>query len=122
MKKRIEEHVPKAIDVAKNLIENGTIDKAYNGYISSFGAAVIQSGLVPAVAFYSYENAKSAVEKGKKKLMAAIAELLGLPHGTNLLDYVMANDNALTKDKVLDMATCLKLAIRTYPLEKSKNP
>ena len=120
MKKRIEKHVPKAIDIAKGLMENGKIDKAYNGYISSFGAAVIQSGLVPAVAFFSYENAKSDIEKGKKNLMAAIAKLLDLPNDTDLLRHVIDNDNALTKDRVLDMATSLKLAIRTYPLREKK--
>lgn len=117
MKKRIEQLIPKAIDaVETHLANNKKVDSEYNGYISSFGAAVIQSGLVPAVAFYSSESSKS--DKDKKKLLTAIADLMQIEG--KLLDFVLQNDFPTTKDWVLDVATSLKLAIRTFELVKSK--
>ena len=119
MKKRVEKLVPQAIDVIADpnirLLKNNKVSSQYNGYISSFGASVIQSGLAPAVAFYSNESSKS--DKDKKALLKAIAKLMNIE--MSLLKYVCDNDNAKTKDWILDIATALKLAIRTYELDKT---
>ncbi len=115
MKKRIETLVPEAIDVVAILTnDKGQIPSEYNGYISSFGASVIQSGLVPAVAFYSNESSKS--DQDKKKLLIAITKLMKIEK--SLLNYVCDNDNSKTKNWIIDITTAIKLAIRTYELTK----
>ena len=118
MKKRIEKLIPDAIKVVGDKLKNkdNKIPSEYNGYISSFGASIIQSGLVPAVAFYANENSKS--DQDKYKLLEAIKELMKID--TSLLKYVCDNNNQKTKEYIMDIATALKLAIRTYELEKDK--
>lgn len=67
--KKTEKLLPSAIDAAKKYIttddEKLSVPKQFKGYISSFGASVIQSGLMPTLAFYS--DAKKA--KGDRSLL-----------------------------------------------------
>jgi CRISPR-associated protein Cmr5 len=120
MNKRIEKWIPsaiKAIEKSGIVKADGTIPKEYNGYISSFGAAVMQSGLKAAIAFN--ENTESGSVYGKSPLMRAILEIMnGEPpaEGATLLAYVLSNDTIETKSAVLDATIALKLAIRTFKL------
>jgi CRISPR-associated protein Cmr5 len=155
MQQKIEKLIPhafKAVEVVK-LVEKHKekkidyISSQYNGYVASFGASVIQSGLVAAVVFYSQKQ--SGAEKDRRKLMAAILEVLKRKHGKlegepkTLLEYVLkrcikteppgqGNRNAAPvfekvdwaatrrlKQEILDAATAIKLVIRTYPSEKT---
>lgn len=66
---KIEELLPAALEAAKKFIttdkEQLSVPKQFKGYISSFGASVIQSGLMPTLAFYS--DAKKA--RGDRSLL-----------------------------------------------------
>jgi CRISPR-associated protein Cmr5 len=66
---KIEKLLPSALEAAKKFItidnEQLSVPKQFKGYISSFGASVIQSGLMPTLAFYS--DAKKT--KGNRSLL-----------------------------------------------------
>jgi CRISPR-associated protein Cmr5 len=130
--KKIDKLIPFADEAVKEeLIENERneslyIPKEYNGYISSFGASVIQSGLIAAL-YANHQSGDSTVDR--KKLMAAIFYVVKKHRNdtttrhTNLLEYVENMNNSgdtknLKKD-ILDAATAIKLVIRTYKLKKS---
>ena len=95
----------------------GIYESEYKGYISAFGAAIIQSGLLPAVIFY--ENSDG--NQDKKLLVKAIVFIL-----TSVGGYTIAPDQdfsqfvRLCQDKdtllknVNHAAVALKLALRTY--------
>jgi len=116
-KRNINNLLPKAIAVAKKeLADSGTtIPKEYNGYISSFGASVSQAGLLSSVAFFENKNANA--QQDRTKLMKAIALLIG--HDGALIDYVTKHPK--DKEKILDAAVALKLAIRTFELSKGSS-
>lgn len=136
MKARIEKLMPAAIDKAselrkkdekENLVKdkdgNYYIPKEFKSYISSFGASVIQSGLIPTLAFYS--NSEGASED-RGLILEAIYKILNIKsESENLLKYVVEkyedykdykDDKELLIEKIMDAATALKLAIRTYKL------
>jgi len=122
--KKLDRLIPLAIDAAnKNLAKDGRIPKEYNGYISSFGASA-RSGLKPAVAFF--ENKSAASMQDKTKLMKTVLEIIckyrqiDEEHDT-LMEYVLLHetDGFLRKD-IMDAATALKLAIRTFELYDGK--
>lgn len=66
---KIEKLLPSALEAAENFITTDdahlSVPKQFKGYISSFGASVIQSGLMPTLAFYS--DAKKA--KGDRSML-----------------------------------------------------
>ena len=131
MKKNISKllvHAENAVTstLLKNKKENGLIHKyipkEYKGYISSFGAAIIQSGLLPALYF---NHGSEGSTEDREKLMDAVFYILKNGYNitaseNNLLKYAkeQARDNELkkVKNQILDAATALKLVIRTYKL------
>lgn len=108
--KRVEELIPKALEAAKKLEENGAINKAYNGYIATFGASVRQAGLLPTILFFSKESESTKADR--RKILYAIKEIL--ERQEDLLTYAQINPKA--KEKIIDAAIALKLAIRAYKL------
>jgi len=83
MNKKVNELIPKALTAIEKsgMVDAGKVDKEYKGYISSMGASIIQSGLLPTLAFYSNEFSDS----GKKKLKLITAlhiliEMLIIPN------------------------------------------
>lgn len=124
MNRRIENFIPTAIKAAEqHLATNGKIKSEYNGYISSFGAAVMQSGLKAAVAFN--ESTNSSSNEDKDLLMKAILQtVLRRPVERNerLLDYILNNNRieSQLKIQIMDAAVALKLAIRTFELTKGE--
>ena len=120
MKKRIEKYLPDAIAIISEVEianDSGEVDSKFNGYFSSFGAAIVLSGLKPALAFYS--NTKKAKERSKilkavYKLVVERSEEQDI-EAAELLNYYIAHENdKMLKYKILDAATALKLAVRTY--------
>lgn len=96
-----------------------TIPSVYNGYIAAFGASIIQSGFLPAMAFYQNKNS----EEGKKRsqVIHAIGIMLGMRDGDELYEKCLRLQNDATglqslKKQVIESAIALKLVIRTYPL------
>ncbi len=127
MKKRVERYIPKAIDAVEVYIaQDGKVKKQFKGYIASFGAAVIQTGLIPAVAFYSVQ---AGAEADRGKIIDAIQEILqrtgevNMDKKQSLLRFLVerfenGDDMSRWKEKVMDAATALKLAVRIFNVEK----
>ena len=118
-KKRIETYIPKAIEVLSKAFPSGVIPSSYNGYISSFGACIIQSGLKPTLALFQNTNAKT--KEDKSFLVTLILQMLDEKTQENsLLTYVLnrSKEEELLKAKIIDCAIALKLSIRTFTLEK----
>ena len=67
--RKIEDLIPIALDAAKKFIavdrDKFIIPKQFKGYISSFGSSIIQSGMLPTLAFYS--DAKKS--KGDRSML-----------------------------------------------------
>lgn len=93
---------------------SGKVSKEYNGYISSFGAAVITSGVLPAVIFFEDESANS--QEDRTKVIKAIKSFLTITTPT-LTTYLrnMTDTQLLEKEEeVLEAAQAIKLALRTF--------
>ncbi|WP_035068448.1 type III-B CRISPR module-associated protein Cmr5 [Anditalea andensis] len=115
----------KAIEHEKIADENGQYKRQYNGYIASFGAAIIQSGLLPAVIFF--ENANANSEENKTKVINALVYVLkehyklahiGLPFHSYLLQEGRNTPELL--NEVNQAAAALKLALRTFKKMKDE--
>jgi CRISPR-associated protein Cmr5 len=123
--KNIEKYIPIALRVLEynetGIVEKGKINKTYNGYISSFGASIISSGLLPTLIFYS-KKAEGSDSVDRSLIVKAIEKMLKsndidfLAGEEKLLEEVITryNDYRLKK-KIQECAIALKLAIRTYP-------
>ena len=117
MRKRIENYIPKAIEAVR---ETGIADKAgnvpsqFNGYISSFAASVRQAGLLSTVLFFTSTSGRS--EEPREKIVDALEKILGI----SLLQGGQVA-HGVTRDKVDDACTALKLAIRTFKLVREEN-
>lgn len=97
--------------------------KPFKGYISSFAATVVQSGLLPTLDIYEKED--SAAEASRHLLPQAIAELLcrmavvERREGFRLSDYWEQAVQAQEFQKKVEQAlVALKLAIRMYKAVK----
>ena len=125
--KRIQELIPHAIEAIDYLkIENEKDPGVYNGYVASFGAGIIHSGLLPVIAMYS--NAEKSTRDGdKSKIPAAIFHVIQKINkdikDKYLFDYIL---NQLREDPsqyqklnrlVMDASIAVKLALRTYKLK-----
>jgi len=136
-KNRVEKYIPDALEVLDGAFRNSVYEiysdfpkdalpKEYNGYISAFGASLIQSGLKPTIAVY--ENQSSNTDKIKKLLTLAILEnqdysiTESFDMNDSLLMYILNlnEDEEIIKSRIKDIAVAIKLAIRTFKLEKVK--
>jgi len=118
-KKNIEKHIPRAMEVLNETFPSGVIPSAYNGYISSFGASVLQSGLLPTLALF--ESTNSSAKENKEYLTYIIFQILtDKKDDISLLRYVLDNNKELLKPKIMDIAIAIKLSIRTFKLDKGK--
>ena len=123
--KRIEKLIPDAIEIAREKLSKGktTMPKGYKSAISSFGASILQAGILPTVAFYSE---KGESEINRPFLLDAIFTLIKKQtqqtiNEGKLIEYVVKNKNdKRIKQKILDSAIALKLAIRTFELVDTK--
>ena len=118
-KRSVDELIPKAVESLKNAKisnEKGEISKTFRGQISTFGAAVTNGSLISAVAFFSD---KGSSQTDRPKLLTAIQEMIG---EKNLFDYVCdahkqgRSKEAEVKEKILNAAIALKLAMNLYKL------
>ena len=122
MNKKVNELIPKALTAitASGMVDAGKVDKEYKGYISSMGASIIQSGLLPTLAFYSNEFSDSG--KKKLKLITALHILIENVNNPKLLNYVLSGThNGINKaeidkyeKKISNALIALKLALRTF--------
>jgi CRISPR-associated protein Cmr5 len=140
---KIEKLLPAALDAAKMFITTDeaqlTIPKQFKGYISSFGASVIQSGLMPTLAFYSdakkakgdrsmlipalihilFENKLFEIDEAIKQTINDVAEKKKeLPKVIHSLFDWLLKTNGDTPERLrkelMDASIALKLALRTF--------
>ena len=120
-RKNIEKYIPEAIEVLSIKFKNGKIPSSYNGYISSFGASIIQSGLKPTLALFENQNNQDNTREDRSVLPKWILKVLDKnTQETSLLRYVINNNEELLKQKIIDVAIALKLSIRTFELDKGE--
>ena len=115
-KKRIEKYIPDAMKVLKDEFKEGVIPSTYNGYISSFGASIIQSGLLPTLALFEKKDAPT--KEDKSKLTKLILKILDDTFDGTLLEYALDNNSDRLKQQILDISIAIKLSIRTFELKK----
>lgn len=135
MSRRVEKYFPDILKMTKeefreDINKNG-IPSEYKGYISTFGAMVIQNGLIPALAYFEKTDAN---EKGNRKKIANIVKEFLKVKGDIRIDdkkklcQYLADEvqtKRMSKDKlreienkVIDVSIALKLALRTFLEEK----
>lgn len=122
MQSKLVDYMAKAqtvlADPSNGIVVNGNIHKAYKGYVASFGASVVISGLLPTLAFYLRSEAQT--DGDRSHVVAAIAKMLGFTSSSALFDEAMMHrsnqDEAGRILRNISLATtALKLAMRTYP-------
>ncbi|KEI13759.1 hypothetical protein Z959_02375 [Clostridium novyi B str. ATCC 27606] len=123
-KKEVEKYIPLAIISIKEAMSNTTntaeesleLPKEFKGYISSFGAGIIQSGLLPTVAFFEKEESNS--KSDRFKITEIIFKMLNKNKyckNNKLLDYLLyKEDIEEVKEDIINIAIALKLAMRTF--------
>ncbi|MCL4539190.1 MAG: hypothetical protein M1378_06260 [Bacteroidetes bacterium] len=141
--KKIDDLLEPALALAAEyLLEDGKMDRRSNSDISSFGTAIMQCGLIPAVAMYS--NVNSDAGKRHLKMLYVIFALLRPDEngGTPTVDEIekttrvetdhplflnMLLDKGVDRDKTelvkwrrntMQACIALKLAVRTFRLEE----
>jgi len=116
-KRNIEAYIPKVLKVLDRTFTEGVVPSAYNGYISSFGASIMQSGLLPTLALF--ENTNASTKENKEYLSYLIVQVLrGNAEDVSLLRYVLEGNEQLLKKEILDISIAIKLSIRTFKLDK----
>jgi CRISPR-associated protein Cmr5 len=118
---RVEKYIEKVMKILEVEFSDGNIPKEYNGYISTFGAGVMMNGLRPTVAMF--ENKQANTKSNRSFLMYLILKVLNenAKEEDSLLKYILQSDNERAlKGKILDIATAIKLCIRTFNLEVKK--
>lgn len=114
-KKAIEKYIPSVMNVLQEEFPDSAISSTYNGYISSFGASIMQSGLLPTLALY--ENTNASTKENKEYLSYLIVRILtGKKDDVSLLHYVLKENDPAMKQKILDISVAIKLSIRTFTL------
>lgn len=137
MKKRIEKYFPAAMAAIKTVLQSENeavvIDREFQAYIASFGASVLQMGLLPTLAVYADKDSSSA--KPRPLLLHVLALTLMADEGKflsneaknalkgrerNLFQVAVEHEplrRELTEN-VLDAAVAVKLCMRTFNLTK----
>lgn len=128
MKAKIEKHIPAAIVQINNYFtqqEKKSISKEFKGYLSSLGASIIMSGLLPTLAVYYAKESKA--DRGKVigwvyELVKTQPQFNACNNNDDLFKYALEVQrnpqmlNALTEE-ILNISVALKLSIRTFPLK-----
>jgi len=111
---------------SSNIATGNTIPAAYKGAVSSFGASLIMSGLVPTMQFFMSESDKR--DSDSRKIIEAIAQIIdpsGSTDAEGLKTRVMIAlgiNNPQTrrveiknlKVKIINAAIALKIMMRSY--------
>ncbi|RMG60084.1 MAG: hypothetical protein D6722_21355 [Bacteroidetes bacterium] len=134
---RIEAQIPEAINILQREVAGGgtQITDTFKGYFASFGAAVIQSGLLPAAIFFGQKDSikakkdsKSGPKEARWKVTWCIFVLLFPKQAAKvpaerqhaaLKDYLLTRPQPLPAaevQQILDAALALKMALRTFEL------
>ena len=130
--KQIDRYIPPAMQLVTRKLASvsnkGHVPAVYKGYISSMGASIVLSGLVPTLAFYNADTRDSGSEQPRRPLLDILHELLRdryvLKNQDSLFDYALALEDQKKKTElrrlkrdVINASIALKLALRTFHLE-----
>lgn len=102
------------------IAENGKVNSAFRGHISSFGAAVVMGSLKSAVAFFANDG-KAKVSRSK--LVLAIYQVITnetIEDPEVVFQYICKNDNRQTKEKFINASIAIKLALNFFELVTDK--
>ena len=104
--------------IKTGLAENGQIDGALRGDISTFGASVVMTSLPAAVAFFIYQGNPTTP---RNKLLRAVfycvtGEMTPEDDMDVLQDYVCTHNSAALKEKVMNATIAIKLAMHYFEL------
>ena len=102
------------------IAENGKVNSAFRGQISSFGAAVVMGSLKSAVAFFA-DDGKAKVPRSK--LILAIYQVITnktIEDPEVVFQYICKNDNRQTKEKFINASIAIKLALNFFELVTDK--
>jgi CRISPR-associated protein Cmr5 len=124
-KKKVDEMIPKAVEALENagIVKDGKIKKIYRGYISTFGASIMNGSLLAAVAFFSDKG--SATEE-RPKLMDAVYRVLpqkdksASVEKNALFNYVKetnGDERYKCREDIINASIALKLAMNVFELE-----
>lgn len=129
--KKPHELLERAIELTRTHLllpnEPAAVDEKRKGDIAAFGTALMQSGLLPAVALFSDTSTDSG--KRRNAMLNTLFVLCG--YGTEfkkndkaLLTYILEkkdpNERAKIRRTLMAASIALKLAIRTFHLKKEK--
>ena len=119
----------------KSLLDSSIVNRnnysypsAFNGYISSFGASLVQAGLLPTVIFF--ERTDSGAEQERHLVISALKLMMGIDNNDNMASYILGEDNekALRRcddpifvNHVVRNMTAMKLALRMFNKIKENN-
>jgi hypothetical protein len=125
----IETLIPSAVQAIKtHLVESASTMKVKNEYlasISSFGKDIYTCGLLPTVAMYSH----SSQGVDEKQLLKALFDVLktykkssDMDEINTLFEYLLPlkGDKTLVQQEIIQCAIALKLAMRTFDIQKNK--
>jgi len=131
-KRRIDRLVPEAIKIIKEgkvkILDNGKVPSAFHGYVSSFGADIINaSPLAAAIYFEDSSGSEEDRSQVSKALLLLLRDDLGeeaVPLTLKKLsEWFMEMKPDGTKKRLPDVtaaAIALKLALRTFPKSKKE--
>ena len=126
--RKVEALIPAAITAVNiKMADNGNVNSAYKGYISSLGAGIIQSGLLPTLAMYKGNESSDKKKANTAFLLEAIYEVIkskpSVPiiNGDGLFEYALRasqieNNRQAVIDEILNASIAIKLAIRTFKM------
>lgn len=121
MKTSAEEikNAQKALKDSGIVNDKGEYKSVFGGYISAFGASLVQAGLLPTVIFY--EN-KDSEAKERYKVIDALKKMLNI-HTNQLAIYLLQkglSDDRIMLSDVANGMVALKLALRMYKEKDDK--
>lgn len=102
------------------------VPSSYKGAISSFGASLIMSGLIPTIQFFMSDSNNR--DSDHSKIIAAIAKIIYESPNDNA-DFMknevlrLADNNIernKLRNKIADAAIALKIMLRTYQFQQKE--
>lgn len=131
-KKQVDQYIPAAYEALREvkIVEAGKVNKRFRSQIASFGAMVAMGSVLSAIALYSGKREKSGesgTERDKareyrEKLIKAICYLvMDKQQDANefriyVQKEIQGNGEYKVKEKILDAAVAIKLAINFYEI------
>ncbi|GAB4499697.1 MAG: hypothetical protein OHK0019_37150 [Saprospiraceae bacterium] len=131
------EKAVKVLEALRNSDYKTAFPKEMKGDISSFGASIIQAGLLPSVLFFSEGEHKEKPKKDgdedtkvrRAKLMKVIFDVLEVSNASQyadarpLLDYVRRNMSSpkAALDNITEAALAVKIAMRAFKFSENSS-